>query len=99
MATTFLEQTGNFLSKDGMLPAAAAISLLASSDNYQEILNNPLSSTFGVLIGGTIAAMILEAVSPPEAKSWIAGSLLFVAGGTILARMTGIWRPQKRVSS
>lgn len=95
MTTSVLAQTGEILARDGMMPAAVAISLLASCDDYWEVFSNPLSAAFSALVGGAIVGEIFSRVSPSEAKPWIVGSLLLVAGGTVLARMTGKWHRKK----
>lgn len=90
----FKEATLQVLGRDGMFPATAIFSILATSENYSNIITNPLSCTFSALLVGGIGGRIIERVAPTFIKPFIVGGLLVLSLGTIIARTLGWWSPK-----
>lgn len=91
---SFGQTTLQVLGREGMLPATAVLSILATSESYLNVVNNPLSCTFAALLVGGIGGRIIEKVTPTFIKPFIVGCLLLLSVGTITVRTLGWWSPK-----
>lgn len=84
------------LEREDMIHVAVALSWLTSYNDYGKIATEPISSTFSALVVGSIVGGMLQELTAKEFRPFVAGGLLLIAGGTILARSTGLWTPKTR---
>lgn len=81
------------LSKDGIIPAVATLSLLSNEKDYTMIRNNPLTATWGALVVGGIGGGMVERLTTTHSRPFIAGGLLVLALGTVAHRSYHHWYP------
>lgn len=78
-----------YLSKDGIVPATAVVSLIATSTNKKQLVEQPLMTTFcGVVFGG-IGGGIIESVTPLPLRPVVAGGILTLTGLNLAGRSMG----------
>jgi len=97
MAT--LARLSTFLSRDGTIPATAAISFITTSNTPERYCENPLSSTFAGLLVGGLGGGIIESLTPPQFRALVSGGILLSTGANIFGRSMGWIPPPKMFDS